>query len=305
MPGREEVFKGKVLQRLYPAPPKTETETLSSPRVHAKQTATKTGGAGKPTLPGRKVYTVLPPPEEYRARGERPSLAEDPEPPHCDEKSANEVSEDEVRTGARKRRIRRKKASFHPEDATEARDSTEAESGSKKETKKLSKNRRRKLKKKRHKERLHSLGLLAPAEAVEFTYQHMDGEYVQEESECSEKKAREVLDFFKTTLDLYISDRSSGVKTPHASMPGVEPVLSRLSDRTAPPSELSDLYDLKSLVMCQDVEQLKTAMERFQSSSIMPPEEASAVCELFHYWIAQILPLHKNLDSAQQMASQL
>lgn len=67
----------------------------------------------------------------------------------------------------------------------------------------MSKNKKRKLKKKRHKEKLRSMGLIPQAAALEFTYKK-DGE--EEEEEDDERRATEVSDFLRTTMKLYASD---------------------------------------------------------------------------------------------------
>lgn len=66
----------------------------------------------------------------------------------------------------------------------------------------MSKNKKRKLKKKRHKEKLLSMGLMPRAAALEFTYQ----KDVEEEEEDNERRAAEVSDFLRTTMEIYMSD---------------------------------------------------------------------------------------------------
>lgn len=68
----------------------------------------------------------------------------------------------------------------------------------------VSRNKKRKLKKKRHKEKLLSMGLMPRASALEFTYQK-DGE-VEEGKEDNERRATELSDFLRTTLEIYMSD---------------------------------------------------------------------------------------------------
>lgn len=63
----------------------------------------------------------------------------------------------------------------------------------------VSKNKRRKLKKKRRKEKLLSLGLVPQAAAVEFTYRK-DGD------DESGRRVAEVSDFLRSTMKLYMSD---------------------------------------------------------------------------------------------------
>lgn len=67
----------------------------------------------------------------------------------------------------------------------------------------LSRNRRRKMKKKRHKEKLLALGLVPRSMALEFTYKQSE----EKEDEEEEKKVEEVLEFLQSTRDLYQLDR--------------------------------------------------------------------------------------------------
>lgn len=71
----------------------------------------------------------------------------------------------------------------------------------------MSKNKKRKLKKKRHKDKLRSMGLIPRAAALEFTYKK-DGEVEEEEEDedIDERRATEVSDFLRTTMKLYTSD---------------------------------------------------------------------------------------------------
>lgn len=79
--------------------------------------------------------------------------------------------------------------------------SDEGEAGSSLSIERLSKNRKRKMKKKRHKEKLIALGLVPHVRAVEFTY-----------AQSGHGNSEEVLDFLRTTQEIYLSDRkSSGI----------------------------------------------------------------------------------------------
>lgn len=70
----------------------------------------------------------------------------------------------------------------------------------------MSKNKKRKLKKKRHKEKLRSMGLIPQAAALEFTYKKDVEEEEEDEEEDDERRATEVADFLRTTMKLYASD---------------------------------------------------------------------------------------------------
>lgn len=66
----------------------------------------------------------------------------------------------------------------------------------------VSKNKKRKLKKKRHKEKLHALGMMPRAAALEFTYQ----KDVEEDNDDEERRAAEVSDFLRTIMKIYTLD---------------------------------------------------------------------------------------------------
>lgn len=65
----------------------------------------------------------------------------------------------------------------------------------------ISRNKKRKLKKKQHKEKLLSMGLMPRAAALEFTYK----KDVEQEG-AHERQATEVSDFLTTTMKSYMSD---------------------------------------------------------------------------------------------------
>ncbi|KAK6489706.1 glutamate-rich protein 1 [Huso huso] len=142
-------------------------------------------------------------------------------------------------------------------------------------TVKVSKNKKRKLKKKRHKEKLRSAGMIPKSMAVEFTYQPGESSSEDEDLDATERKAAEVLDFLQATQEIYFADRTSPVSEPMVPPATVGGILNNLYTRTVPSSDVAVLYELKSLVLLQDIEMLKSALEEFQDNSMMPPEVSS------------------------------
>lgn len=120
--------------------------------------------------------------------------------------SLEEIEQDQEEEHKRRRRKKRK-STLHPEcdkggAAQVSKSSTEpSETPANEGGERISKNKKRKLKKKRHKEKLLSMGLLPRATALEFTYKKD-----AEEGDDSEKRAAEVSDFLRTTMKLYMSD---------------------------------------------------------------------------------------------------
>ncbi|KAL2099218.1 hypothetical protein ACEWY4_005698 [Coilia grayii] len=306
------VFRAKVLQKLYPVPQLKPEETIHPPATEVESDGSKTrvarngtkpvkcnGDEGTPALAGRKLYTVLPPPDGYRA-----DAVVDPTPETTSKGSDPEsVEEDDAqKEGPRRKRRRRGKTKVSA-DGSEGKEGDvmgvmglEVDPAQTSPAERLSRNKKRKLKKKRRKEKLRSLGLAPLAAAVEFTYQHTssaeeDEDKTEDEDHISkDEQADEVLEFLNTTLETYISDRSGPERAPPS---GTDALLRSLSNRTAPPGELACLCTLKELVLRRNANELRRALEEFRSSTAMPPEEASAVCTLLSYWITDILPLHK------------
>lgn len=320
MAHRKEVFQSKVLQRLYPLPPKPEKEPSSSPpefvleKSSVKQKASLEDGTitgdiiPSSTQPGRRMYTVVAPPAEYKTGAEgsvtlsQPACINTVEDP-ADENTHESEGEGE-RQRLRRRRRRKRKGTTAPGGGTVAGQATDSNPGdptmaptpTEEEGERLSKNKRRKLKKKRHKEKLLSLGLMPRAAALEFTYQREGNGHEEEDEEMRQRKAAEVMDFLRTTQEIYVSDRSLPAGRLHVSSVVVEDLLTSLSNGTFPPPVLAQLHSLKSLVQQQDTERLAKALQELQNSSTMSPSEATAVVSLFQYWITDILPLQRQED---------
>ncbi|XP_008275107.1 glutamate-rich protein 1 [Stegastes partitus] len=308
MAQRKEVFQSKVLKKLYPAPPKLEKQ-CSPPRV-VEALATKThvkrkvtgedaafGDAGKPqnaAVAGRRMYTVLPPPADYNIHSEEsvtlPQLesinsTEDPAEESVHEGSGEPDEEKQKRRRRRKKKLRQESAKDGPvgESSTGQSPTLGDQAGEN-----ISKNKKRKLKKKRHKEKLLSMGLMPRAAALEFTYRKDEGE------EDVESKAAEVSDFLRTTMEIYTSDSSVHVaKVPHLSAT-VDDLLGSVAGGCKSSSVLNQLYRLKAFVQQNDTDQLEKALKELNNNNNNPSmsaEETAAVVSLFQYWITDILPM--------------
>ncbi|XP_064784551.1 glutamate-rich protein 1 [Oncorhynchus masou masou] len=316
MAHRKVVFQSKVLQRLYPLPPKLEKEPSSSPpefvldKSSVKQKVdleecTITGDGGiipSSTQPGRRMYTVIAPPAEYKMGAEGSVTLSQPAYINTVQDPADENTHESEGEGERQRlrRRRKRKGKTAPEGGTVTGQATDSNPGdptmaptpTEEKGERLSKNKRRKLKKKRHKEKLLSLGLMPRAAALEFTYQR-EGNGEEEDEEMRQRRAAEVMDFLRTTQEIYVSDRSLPADRLRVSSGVVEGLLTSLSNGTFPPPVLAHLHSLKSLVQQQDMERLAKALQELQNSSTMSPSEATAVVSLFQYWITDILPLQR------------
>ncbi|KAK5916548.1 hypothetical protein CgunFtcFv8_011521 [Champsocephalus gunnari] len=316
MARRKEVFQSKVLRRLYPAAHKQQKEPSPPSIVDAlsKNTHVKSKAAQQDTAidagttqsadnPGRRMYTALPPPADYkRDSGKSVTLsqlesinsAEDPaeESSHDSSEGLDQDKEEEQRRRRRKRRRKRKPTL--QQDSGEGGAASVSEPGTGQSQthvdeagEQMSKNKKRKLKKKRHKEKLLSMGLMPRAAALEFTYQ----KDVEEEEEDNERRAAEVSDFLRTTMEIYISDSSSRLDQLPLLSGTVEELLSSVARRCRPTSLLKQLYSLKALVQQQEADKLEKALQELHNTSPLSAEETAAVAALFQYWITDILPM--------------
>lgn len=303
---RKEVFQSKVLQRLYAAaqgpsvlqPAAQESSALAPvPPVQKSQSipSNTSGNVKRTAVQGKKLYTVLPPPEGYFITSEDNSVTVSNPDPTDSEDSPADAGDHKLH----KKRKRRRKKKVFPSATAEvstlpaegdvegqedvALPHDEEDTGSSLSTERLSKNRKRKMKKKRHKEKLLALGLVPQTRAVEFTFAPKD-----------EGNSEEVLDFLQTTLEIYLSDRkssgSSEESSPRLSLSAAEALFSRLSDSTLPPAEISRLCGLRALLVKNEA-QLKSQLEQFKGTTTLPADEVSVVCSLVEYWLTEILPM--------------
>ncbi|XP_029316650.1 glutamate-rich protein 1 [Cottoperca gobio] len=318
MARRKEVFHSKVLQRLYPAPPKLKKEP-SPPRIvdalsqnkhverNASQQDTAIGDAGTTQSAanlGRRMYTALPPPADYKTDSEKsvtlPQLesinsAEDPAEESVQDDSEELDQDQEEEERRRKRRRRKRKPSIHHDsgidgtapvrEAGTCQSQTPVDEGAEH----ISRNKKRKLKKKRHKEKLLSMGLMPRAAALEFTYRK-DGEEEKDEEE-EERRAAEVSDFLRTTMEIYMSDYSLRRDKLPLLSGTVDDLLSSMASGGQTTSVLKQLYSLKAFVQQQQTDKLEKALEEFYNTSPLSAEETTAVASLFQYWITDILPV--------------
>lgn len=195
MAQRQEVFQSKVLQKLYPAASKLEKESIATPHFDAlakkstvKSTIQGPPSAGNTITAVKRIYTALPPPADYKANSEisvthsEPGnllSVEDPDENSADGSSDQPAEEPEEKKRRRRRRKRK--------DAALTLNQTAVNEGEER----LSKNKKRKLKKKRHKEKLLSMGLVPRAAAVEFTFQRDGSRLLEGEEEEGSSQSNE------------------------------------------------------------------------------------------------------------------
>ncbi|XP_068195207.1 glutamate-rich protein 1 isoform X2 [Antennarius striatus] len=287
MARRKEVFQSKVLQKLYPAA--QTLEEPSSPCI-AKNPAKNIQLERKPsqddittdarkqqraTNPERRMYTVLPPPADYKANSEKsitPSQLESintaQDPAEESSHDASEELEQDKEEGEQKRKRRkRKRKSTLPQDAWKNGAGVLNESCTDQMSEgreHISRNKKRKLKKKRHKEKLLSMGLMPRASALEFTYRKDK----EEEEQVEEARAAEVSDFLRTTLEIYKSESTLHPYRPCLLSGTMDDLLSSITSK--PPSVLQQLHHLKAFVQRRETDKLEKALKELSDTSSMP-----------------------------------
>ncbi|XP_056152387.1 glutamate-rich protein 1 isoform X2 [Lampris incognitus] len=317
MAHRREVFQSKVLQKLYPKVSKQEkepstpntVETLAK-KPYVKSKAFQSDGVkAQNALPaGRRVYTVLPPPADYKTGAEGSVTVPQPEsiniaedPAESGHENSGESTEVDEKRRRRKRKKRKPTSNERPvqDVAPQVSGSSTAPASTSQNHNPageggegLTRNKRRKLKKKRHKEKLLSLGLVPRAAALEFTYQREGG---KGEEEMEEKRAAEVSEFLRTTMEIYLSDCSVHADKPPVLSLAIEGLLSSIACGNGPPSVLRELHSLKSLVVQKDPDRLAKALEELHNTASMSPDETTSVASLFQYWITDILPMQRDV----------
>ncbi|XP_034376382.2 glutamate-rich protein 1 [Arvicanthis niloticus] len=175
----------------------------------------------------------------------------------------------------------------------------------------MSKNKRRKLKTKLRLRRKREAGLASKASGVSFTYQPESSEEAetdddvggeeeddpkssitdttQEDTELARSRVDGVLSFLKSTQEIYFYDDTSR-DDPAVCTEAAEELLRLLESGRMPPTDVLILDHMKTLLLLQDTERLKSALKMFPEHCMMPPDHARVISAFFNYWITQILP---------------
>ncbi|XP_048353695.1 glutamate-rich protein 1 isoform X2 [Sphaerodactylus townsendi] len=256
-------FRRKVLEKLFPASPpgvaisNTEERSVLQCPVTEQAGSTK-ASEGYPCLP-EEHYQGQPMKKRIRRKKQKTIL-----------QNTDNSHEDQVGYGK-------------PENPTE--DNLQLPHA---DSQDLSRNKRRKMKKKRQRTRMKAAGLLTKPTGIDFTYKPEKEEGMNFED--VDKKGDEVLDFLQATQEIYFSDKRSKCEAPSMSSESIYESLQNLESHSMAASDVTLLHRMKSLVLLQDVERLKSATEEFQMHSAVPPDHAKAISLLFLYWITDILP---------------
>ncbi|XP_072490457.1 glutamate-rich protein 1 isoform X2 [Notamacropus eugenii] len=246
--------------------------------------------------PRKKMYTVSPPPDGYAPCS--PEFTDSKKSERSD--STDDTEEENPQEPPKRRRRRKRKPKNMLQNPHNVHvEQTEFEKNESHLQEKLqpqhtdgpqiSKNKKRKLKKKQQKERKRAAGLLTKATGISFTYQPESNSEAEDFKDTNEK-ADGILDFLQATQEIYFSDGNfkSGST---ACLETIQEVFKHLEFRRIASSDIMLLDQMKTLVLLQDTERLKSALEQFQEQCLMPPDHAKEIATLFHYWITDILPI--------------
>ncbi|XP_036919281.1 glutamate-rich protein 1 isoform X2 [Sturnira hondurensis] len=328
---RRQVFVEKVLKRLFPCEPRDQEERVLPPaapeappeKARCRCVPPVAAGGGTEAPPGRRLYTAALPPEGYVPAPvpQEPSEGSGSESTCESTFGIEEDAGDQEPRDQPKRRRRRKhktKKTFknpnnvHVEQAEMERPQTFPQ-----ETLQpqhtggptISKNKKRKLKKKQQVKRKKAAGLLTKASGISFLYEPRedscelgdkgkgDAGDLEDTGDTEAKgadpgiqgKADGILDFLKSTQEMYLYDGVSQDPDP-AFLGAAEELFTGLEARSMSAADLLGLEQLKALLLLQDPERLQHALQVFSEHCAMPPDQAGVVSALFNYWATHMFP---------------
>ncbi|KAK1341713.1 hypothetical protein QTO34_016461 [Cnephaeus nilssonii] len=355
---RRHVFVEKVLKRLFPQDPRGREKRAPLPETLPRRErcrrvrpfgrsggwapgrAREERGGSTGTLPGRRLYTVALPPEGYSpcpgsghcCSGRHSSRHSEPLEKSFPWKQHHQDPHDQPK----RRRVRKHKSkkkvsrpcSVHVEETELEEQRGLLEEGLQPrhaDGPTISKNKKRKLKKKQQVKRKRAAGLLTKAAGISFLYAPGEGDSEpgdssegaggggsdaedpgdagdkedrednvdakQDGGEGSDDQAEGILDFLKSTQEMYFYDGVSRGSDP-AFLAASEALLRGLATGSVPPSDLRALGHMKALLLLQDPGALRRALPAFEEHCTLPPDQARVVSAFFTYWLTHVLPEH-------------
>ncbi|KAM4694963.1 glutamate-rich protein 1 isoform 2-T2 [Discoglossus pictus] len=281
---RATLIVSKVLKKLYSedAPStanlhqQTEEKTTPHERVDEVKeinlAAECLTDAKKESRSNQKLYTVSLPPEDCIPKSQNDGQSSSTE----DSSSNEDVEKDQLSHRRRRKKKKCVNPALHtenPDNVPHKQNSQTSDGGS------INKNKRRKLKRKRQKERMKAAGLLPKACAVDFYYEpdevnpDMDSKTTEKPSEeDSRRKLDDLLDFIQATQEIYFSDSKNKSPDSAVSFNIVFETLNQIKNAEISSSDVSLLHHLKTLLLLQDIERLKAALDDFKEQSSLPSD---------------------------------
>ncbi|XP_023558376.1 glutamate-rich protein 1 isoform X1 [Octodon degus] len=336
---RRRVFVEKVLKKLFPnvsssqvkgtpgtLTSETPLEKVTSETVKSKHGHHLTDGRDVRIQP-RRLYTVSPPPEGYvPCLPEPASCAESEKASSAGDTEADQEPHDQPKKRIRKHKLKRKfkNSNNHVEQAEleQQRSLLQAELPQHTDGPTISKNKKRKLKKKQQIRRKRAAGLVTKASSVSFTYQpeetgseqediswpagggaasateeaaegtsaEADTAPSQEDMETTNRKAEGILKFLQSTREMYFYDGVSKDTDSAVRVEAAEELFRCLESRHMTPSDVLILDHMKTLLLLHDTARLRRALELLPEHCTMPRNHARVISAFFNYWITHVLP---------------
>lgn len=332
---RRHVFVEKVLKKLFPnvsssqekeTPGTLTSETplkkVTSERVKCEHDHRLTDGSDIKSPLQRRLYTVSLPPEGYTPCFPEPTSCADSE----QASSAGDAEDhDQPKKRIRKRKLKKKlknSDNVHIEQAeSEEQQSLLQEKLQPQHTDgpTISKNRKRKLKKKQQIRRKKAAGLVTKALSASFTYQPEESSSEQEdfpgaagdgtpdavgeaagyailehdaapsqEDEIANRKADGILSFLKSMREMYFYDGVSEDMDSAVRVETAEELLHSLESHRMAPSDVLILDHMKTLLLLHDTARLQRALELLPEHCEMPLDHARVISAFFNYWITRL-----------------
>ncbi|XP_064151050.1 glutamate-rich protein 1 isoform X2 [Loxodonta africana] len=104
----------------------------------------------------------------------------------------------------------------------------------------------------------------------------------EEGVKSTNEKADSILNFLKSTREIYLYDGLSKDSESAVFMETTEELFKRLESHSLSPSDVFILDHMKTLLLLQDTEGLKSALDMFPEQCVMPPAPCSVTS---HWWL--------------------
>ncbi|KAM6149890.1 glutamate-rich protein 1 [Erethizon dorsatum] len=338
---RRHVFVEKVLKKLFPnvssiqekgTPGTLTSETplkkVTSERVKYKHVHRLTDGSDFKIQPQCHLYTVSLPPEGYVPCLPEPNSCADSEKASSADDAEDQDPHDQPKKRIRKHKLKKKfknSNNIHVEQAELEQQQSLLQAKLQlhhTDGPKISKNKKRKLKKKQQIRKKRAAGLVTKASSASFTYQpeesgseqedipgtagggvpnameeatgdastEDDVAPTEEDMEITNRKADGILNFLKSTQEMYFYDGVSKNTDLAVRVETAEELLCCLESHRMAPSDVLILDHMKTLLLLHDIARLQRALELLPEHCTMPLDHARVISAFFNYWITHVLP---------------
>nr|XP_025857847.1 glutamate-rich protein 1 isoform X3 [Vulpes vulpes] len=117
-----------------------------------------------------------------------------------------------------------------------------------------------------------------------------------EDVKNTNEKADDILNFLKSTQEIYFYDGMSRAAASAVSAEATQELFRRLGDHSVSRADVLLMHHMKTLLLLRDTESLRLALDRLPALCTLPPDHASVLSAFFNYWITHILPENHTTD---------